>query len=146
MKSLFLSCLSLLILVLSTSFSSETYYTIKVKITNIRNTEGRIQLQVYKDAETFKKETPYTVKLVTKQGNVTNGVMNYEFKLPAGKYGLALLDDENRNTKLDYGVVLPKEGFGFSDYYHTSWSRPVFSDFSFDLKADKSVTMKIRYV
>ena len=42
-------------------------------------------------------------------------------------------------------MLVPKEGYGFSDYYHTSWSRPVFSDFKFQLSSNKSVTMKVKY-
>lgn len=122
------------------------YYTLKVKIENIRNTNGRIQLQVYKDTESFKKETPYTIKLITKGENVKNNTLYYEFKLPKGKYGLALLDDENKNTKMDYGIVWPKEGFGFSNYYHTAWTKPTFNDFSFDLTNDIDIKIKIRYV
>ncbi|MES2799994.1 MAG: DUF2141 domain-containing protein [Bacteroidota bacterium] len=136
----------IVVLIITSSFRGESYYTIQVKITNIRNSKGRIQLQIYKDQESFKKEEPAFTKLVTKEGNMSGTTMHYDFKLPAGTYGVALLDDENRNTKMDYGVVMPKEGFGFSDYYHTSWSRPTFSDFSFVLKGDKSIVMKIRYV
>lgn len=145
-RSLFVTAFTLTFLLTTSSFKAETYITIHVKITNIRNTDGRIQLQIYKDNDSFKKEDPAIVKLITKEGNVKGGIINYDLKLPAGKYGLALLDDENRNTKMDYGMVMPKEGFGFSDYYHTAWSKPVFSDFSFDLKAEKNVLIKIRYV
>lgn len=47
---------------------------------------------------------------------------------------------------MDYGWVYPKEGFGFSNYYHTGWSKPTFYEFNFNLKADKSVGMKVRYM
>ena len=78
---------------------------------------------------------------------MTESTLKYTFKgIPAGVYGLALLDDENKNTKMDYGWLLPKEGFGFGDYYHTKWSAPHFNDFKFYLNTDRSVLMKIRYM
>lgn len=120
--------------------------TITVEITNIRNSSGRIQLQIYKDQASFEKESPWKLIYVSKQkmsGHTLHHTLN---GLPPGVYGLALLDDENNNTKMDYGLVMPKEGFGFSDYYHTSWSRPEFNDFKFYLKTDKTVKMRIRYV
>ena len=67
--------------------------------------------------------------------------------LKPGNYGIAILDDENSNQKMDYGWVLPKEGFGFSDYYHTGMSHPKFESFDFVLKnEDKTVQIKLRYL
>lgn len=63
-----------------------------------------------------------------------------------GTYGVALLDDEDSDTKMDYGLVMPKEGFGFSDYYHTGWSSPKFDDFKFELNGNKSIKIQIRYL
>lgn len=106
-----------------------------------------MQIQVYRDQSSFLKEIPYKNIFISKSGLVQDGKMTYTISnLPADVYGLALLDDENSNRKMDYGLVLPTEGFGFSDYYHTGWSRPVFDDFKFKLYSDKHVTMKIRYV
>lgn len=121
-------------------------YTISIKVTNIRNTKGTIQFQLYKDQKSFAAETPYKTYRLSKKG-VSGHTLRYKIKgLPAGSYGVALLDDENGNKKMDYGWVMPKEGFGFSDYYHTAWSKPNYHKFKFYLKDDKSVTMKVRYM
>lgn len=121
-------------------------FSITVKVTAIRNTKGRLQIQIYKDQKNFEKETPWKVFYVSKK-DVKDHYLMYTIEgLSPGTYGLALLDDENSNSKMDYGLMLPKEGFGFSDYYHTSWSRPVFDDFKFDLKEDRRVKIQIRYV
>ena len=48
---------------------------------------------------------------------------------------------------MDYGWFLPKEGFGFSDYYETAMKRPKFDDFDFILTAEtKEIVIKVRYL
>lgn len=104
-----------------------------------------MQLQVYRNQKTFKAETPYKMFRISKK-NIRDGVLYYTIKgIPKGTYGVALLDDENSNKEMDFGLFLPKEGYGFSDYYHTGWSRPTFEDFKFYLSTNKFVKMKVRY-
>jgi uncharacterized protein (DUF2141 family) len=125
---------------------TETTNTLTVYVKNIRNGNGRIQLQVYRDQTSFSAETPYKQVYVSKS-NVKDNMMVYKFKdLKSGTYGLALLDDENSNKKMDYSWLIPSEGFGFSDYYHTAWSKPKFHQFKFSFTADTQVEMKIRYM
>ncbi len=59
--------------------------------------------------------------------------------------GVSLLDDENSNLKLDFGLLFPKEGHAFSDYHHTAIRKPVYEDFRFHLTENKSVLMKMKY-
>lgn len=121
-------------------------HNITVTISNVRNSNGRIQLQVYRTSESFAAENPYKELYVSKS-SLKNKTMTYTiYGLESGTYGLALLDDENANKKMDYGWVMPEEGFGFSDYYHASWSKPKFDQFKFSLSSDKKVGMKIRYL
>ncbi|MDG1330887.1 MAG: DUF2141 domain-containing protein [Crocinitomicaceae bacterium] len=140
----------LLIPFMSGSFSltpsKEGTHDITVKITNIRSKKGRIQLQLYRTGKSFSAETPYKQYYVSKK-SLNNKTVTYTIRgLKSGTYGVALLDDENSNKEMDYGWVLPEEGFGFSDYYHTAWSKPKFSQFKFYLSADKKVGMKVRYM
>ena len=148
MKVVVITGISVLLTILfSFTYTDNTNnYSIKVKVTKIRNKKGNLQIQVYRDQATFADEKPYKIYRISKE-DVSNGTMTYTIKdLPMGTYGLALLDDENNNKEMDYGLVLPNEGFGFSNYYHTGWSRPVFEDFDFTLDSDKSVLMVVRYV
>ena len=58
-----------------------------------------------------------------------------------------LVDDENLNGKCDYGFILPNEGFGFSDYFHTGILAPKFKDFKFVLiETTKDVLVKVRTI
>jgi uncharacterized protein (DUF2141 family) len=121
-------------------------YSISIDITNIRNTKGTIQLEVFRSQKEFAAETAYKTYLISKK-DVSGKTISYVITgLPPGTYGLALLDDENENKKMDYSWGYPKEGFGFSDYYHTGWSKPTFEDFKLDINGDKAVAMKIRYM
>lgn len=51
------------------------------------------------------------------------------FSLPPGRYGVAVLHDENRNRKLDRNFMgIPKEGFGFANNPHVGLSAPKWQD------------------
>ena len=120
--------------------------TISIKVTNIRNTKGTMQIQIYTNNTDYKNEEPFKSFRFSKK-TVKDKTMKINVKgLTPGTYGVALLDDENSNKEMDYGLLLPIEGFGFSDYYHTGWSRPTFYDFDFKISTSKSVVMKVRYL
>ncbi len=142
---LFLLLLTASFLSLSVNLESNSTFSIEVKFTNIRNSKGRIQMQIYRSQEAFASENYWKQVHVSKK-ELKNKTLNYTFSgIPSGTYGIAILDDENENGEMDYKMLLPAEGYGFSDFYHTSWSRPTFSEFKFSLNANKSVTVKVKY-
>lgn len=49
--------------------------------------------------------------------------------VPTGRYGIAVLHDENSNHKLDRNFLhIPKEGFGFANNPHVGLSAPKWED------------------
>ena len=73
--------------------------------------------------------------------------MTTSVELPSGTYGIAVLDDENSNDKMDYALMMPKEGFGFSNFYLTGLSKPKFEQFKFGVSdASFSVVIKMKYM
>ena len=75
--------------------------------------------------------------------------MRVQFSLEPGIYGLSVMDDENSNGKMEYNFLgMPREGFGFSDYYHKGFTRPKFDSFKFSIDKDqtKKITIRIRYM
>lgn len=129
-----------------TSFMNPPKTTVLVGITNLRSSNGSIQLGIYKDNESFQHEKEYMLKRFPKD-NMKGNALVIKLELPPGEYGIALLDDENDNSKMDYGLVLPKEGFGFSNYYHSGLSRPKFEKFSFKVgQSTTKVRVKIKYM
>jgi len=112
-----------------------------VDISGIRNKDGLIRLAFFINEEGFKSEKPAMVRLLEKNLVFKGNLTIHLDSIPPGLYGIALLDDENRNGKLDYKWVIPKEGIGFSNYDQHGIRRPSFSDFSFLLK--KNVTLRV---
>ena len=118
---------------------------VKVNVSGIRNSNGSIAIGIYKDQDTFSDRKPYLAKKISKT-NLKNGAVSFTVDMPKGTYGVTLLDDENNNGKCDYGFILPNEGFGFSNYFHSGIRSPKFRDFKFDLnEAGKSVEVKVKY-
>ncbi len=121
---------------------------VEVTITGIRNSEGQMVIGVFKDDESFRKEQSYRELRYSKK-DVSDGEMKVQFTIPPGTYGISILDDETGNGIMEYNFLrMPKEGFGFSDYYHTGLTLPKFDAFKFDLAEGqkKSINVRIRYI
>lgn len=121
---------------------------IEVEITGIRSNEGQILLAIYTDEENYKNEKPLSEKFIDKSG-MKDGKLTVGLDLSAGTYALTLIDDENRNGKIDYKLIrVTKEGFGFSDFYLTKLRKPSFDDFKFEVKPGQKINieMKIKYM
>ena len=137
------ACLFLLLLLYSNCFSQ----TLKINITGLRNNSGTVRMGFYTTDEAFDKETPLFIKVEPKAAT-KNGILSLTYTgMKPGVYGIALLDDENNNDKVDYGWILPKEGFGFSNYYHTGMTKPHLEKFSFTItEGQKIVEIKVKYL
>jgi uncharacterized protein (DUF2141 family) len=133
--------LLVLLFVVSISWGSREK-GIHINITDIRNQKGDIKLAFFTDSKSYQEEKPKYGKIVSKKemkdGSLTAGYAD----IPAGTYGIALLDDENSNGRMDYRFFIPVEGFGFSNYYHTGIGKPDFDKFAFAYKGG-SITIKI---
>ena len=86
---------------------------------------------VFVDDESFQSEKALLEYQFPKKG-LSGGVMTFSISLKPGIYGLSLLDDEDSDRQMKYGMLgIPREGFGFSGYYHTGFTKPGFDAFSF---------------
>jgi len=125
MKSILVFVVSLSLLSLFSAFeklTSEINPTIEIMVTEIRNGKGNLVMGFYKDSKSFSKQEPFMSKVVEKT-TMKNGVVKFA------------------------GFLLPIEGFGFSDYYHTGVFAPTFKDFDFEVTdTDKRVTVKLKYM
>jgi len=120
---------------------------IELTITGIRSSKGQLRIALFKDQQSFKNETALKYFEFDKS-EMKNGRMKVQLKLETGTIGLSLLDDENKDYEMNYNFLgMPKEGFGFSDYYHKGFSKPTFDDFDFELNEHgKEVEIRVRYV
>lgn len=114
-----------------------------VQIKNIRNTKGQLCIAIFADQNGFKAEKPiWEMKYCKKE--LTTGELRIRIPIKEGKYGLSVLDDENENGKMNYGILgIPREGFGFSNYVHKGIKVPCFTDFSFGIKKEDRVEIKV---
>jgi uncharacterized protein (DUF2141 family) len=123
----------------------EKTYTITITVTNIRNTKGFIRFKFYDDDTRFPHDTGF-LRIIVPKNEIVNGTFTVIYEgFTSKNMAVALSDDENNNVALDMGWFFPKEGHAFSDYYHTAFRRPVYTDFDFLLEANKKIVMKMRY-
>lgn len=108
----------------------------------IRNNKGTIRVCAFKNQQTFEDDVPYRVKIFKKEG-LKNGTLTISLKVHEGVCGIAILDDENNNQEMEFGLILPKEGFGFSNYVHSGMSRPKFEHFKLMVDANKTNSAKV---
>lgn len=120
---------------------------VKITISNIRNNNGSLRLGIFKTQEEFENEKPFK-RISIPKTDLNNNSLSTLIQLPDGTYGISILDDENNNAKMDYNMVrMPKEGFGFSNYYHTGFSKPKLKQFVFTVsKGSIQIHCKMRYI
>lgn len=67
--------------------------------------------------------------------------------LPHGNYAVAVIHDENRNSKLDTFAGIPREGFGFSRNPAIRFSAPRFDAARFAIASDAAEQqIRMRYI
>ena len=117
---------------------------IEVTVTGIRSEKGQIAIGVIADDESFRKDKA-VLEIQFPKKDLNNGSMTVSFSLEPGTWGLALLDDEDNNRLMEYNFLgIPKEGFGFSGYYHTGLSRPKIDDFRITVVQGEKMKITVR--
>ncbi len=135
-------------ILVTTSFTSPSVITIPIVVKNIKNSKGRLSIGVFKDASSFEEEKPHKIILVSKK-DLVNGTLKTSIEIESGVYGLSILDDENSDYKMEYNMIgMPKEGFGFSNYYHTGFTKPNFKQFLVVINPSQkaAITFNLRYI
>lgn len=121
---------------------------VEVTITGIRAEKGQIVVGVFKDNESFQIEKSFLEKRFAKS-DISDGKLTVKFNLESGTWGLSILDDENLNGKMEYNFLgMPKEGFGFSNYYLTGLTKPKFDAFKFDITdgQKRKIDIRVKYM
>jgi uncharacterized protein (DUF2141 family) len=122
-------------------------HSLTVEVLGLRNSNGIVQFALYNDEGSFPDEH-YKKYYLKQTAKIINGKSEVTFKnLPPGKYAVNVLHDENEDGKVKKGIILPKEGLGFSNYESIGLSnRPAFQKASFSLAGDKKIEVKIIYM
>lgn len=118
----------------------------EIKITGIKSPRGKIIVQVFKDQLSYDDQKPCKRFVFDKQG-MADGILPVKLELEPGIYGFTLVDDENGNGKIDKNFMgIPKEGFGFSNFFMEKMKKPTFEDFKVDLKTAPNIVLKVKYM
>lgn len=137
----------LLLSVLTASLSGDAAaQTLTIRVEGLRSERGSIRVGFYASAAQWETKRSNFQRAGGKRAHAAGeGVVVLEFDdVPAGRYGVAIADDENDNGHIDWGWLLPKEGFGFSNYHSKGLARPDFEEFAFDLPAGEHVEIAVR--
>ncbi|SFF02191.1 Uncharacterized conserved protein, DUF2141 family [Chitinophaga sp. CF118] len=120
----------------------------QVTVTGIKSVKGQIVLNVFKDNKSYDDQKPYK-KLLFEKKDIVDGTLVLNCTLESGIYGITLLDDENKSGDIDKNLLgIPKEGFGFSNFYMTKMSKPSFDDFKIEVKSntENKIGIKVKYM
>jgi uncharacterized protein (DUF2141 family) len=122
-------------------------YSLTVKVDELRNNNGVVVFALYNRNDAFPDEH-YKKYFKILPGDITNGSSVVRFEnLPAGRYAVNILHDEDKDGKIKKGVMLPKEGIGFSNYQSIGlFNRPTFNKSSFSLQSDEKIKVNIIYL
>ncbi len=121
MKTVYLFLFALCIPVVLTAQS-----TMKVTITNIRETEGTLMVALHSGEDTFPNEEPD--RALTAPADKERVTITFD-DLPKGNYALSIYHDLNENGELDKNIMgIPKEGFGFSNDAMGTFGAPSFKE------------------
>ena len=128
--------------------ASAQVQNLQVTISGLKNTKGQVVLNVFKDNDTYLKEVPLK-KITAEKSQVAGGTLTVTIPLEPGVYGITLIDDENKSGAMEHNLLkMPKEGFGFSNFFLTKMSRPTFDDFKINVapSGDNKTEIKVKYM
>ena len=135
------------VMLFSFSHQKEENYSLTVHVKDLRNSEGTVLFALYNREDAFPDE--HSKKYLRKlSGKIDNRISSVTFQnLPAGTYAVNILHDENNDGIIKKGIILPKEGIGFSNYQSLGLSnRPTFAGSSFNLNGNMKIGVKIMYL
>lgn len=122
--------------------------TLLVHVEGLRSGEGSIRCGFYDSPAQWQTKKSNFQRHGTK-ARLRGGCVTYTFTdVPAGRWAMAIVDDENDSGGMDWGMLLPREGFGFSDYELRGLTRPEWEDFDFELREGHvtEVRVRVRYL
>ena len=105
---------------------------LEVNVEELRSDDGLLHVCVTRDAAHFPdcENDP----VATKDSFRVAETRSVRFEnLPSGDYAIAILHDENGNSRLDRFAGIPREGIGFSRNPRFSFGPPRFSSARFTL-------------
>ena len=114
-------------------------FTLTAEITGLRNNNGNLLYELF---DQNKKSLKVGTELISNNKCVV--VMD---NIKPGKYGFNYIHDENKNKKLDTKMlVIPKEGYGYSNNPVAKFGPADFEKWIFEVKENTKLNCKITYL
>lgn len=118
-----------------------------VTISHIPNTKGVLLLSVVDSEAGWQFQAqPVAQEKVAVAENIREGkTLQLKFSLPAGRYAIQVVHDENGNGKLDTNFIgMPSEGYGYSNN-PVVMRRAYFKETVFELEeSPKAIVVRLR--
>ncbi|WP_445191141.1 DUF2141 domain-containing protein [Sphingomonas sp. Tas61C01] len=116
-----------------------------VAVDKLRSAKGLIRVCLTADPANF----PACVDdadAITRTVAANTHMMRFD-GLPHGNYAIAVIHDENGNSKLDTLAGIPREGFGFSQNPAITFGPPRFAAAKFAVTSDAEIQrIRMRYI
>lgn len=125
------------------SAEAEVGQTVTVRVSTLRNTNGKLACRLYARGEGFPSKPTH---LLEQKAAVRSKAQSCTFSgLKAGTYAVAVMHDENDNSKLDTNLFgAPTEGYGTSNNKKHTFSAPTWEEARFALPSGKDVTLDVQ--
>jgi uncharacterized protein (DUF2141 family) len=124
---------------------SRADFTVTIALSDARNDKGQLVVGLFDSEANFPRQgrALRASKLTLERGKA---VVTFR-GLEPGVYAVAVLHDENSNSKMDFNFLgMPLEGYGFSNDAPVSFGPPSFDAAAFKLVARRSrVPIRVRY-
>ena len=138
--------LSIAVLVLAASAAAPAYSAdLIVHVTGVRVHKGMLKVAVYDSAASWDEGGK---AVAAEQQTPDADEVTFRFSdFAAGKVAVMAMHDENGNGRLDTGIGIPREGFGFSRDAPVMMGPPSFKRAAFDVGgANVRLTVRVRYI
>lgn len=120
--------------------------TLEIDIYGLRSMKGNVLVCVTANPRFFPdcSKDPKSLRATVPSRNAANVSFS---NMVQGTYAVALVHDENANSKMDMAIFVPKEGFGFSRNPVVMAGPPKFSSAAFTVDSvDVRQRVKMKYM
>ena len=123
---------------------SQTSGTLQIEARSFRNAKGFMRIAVYNNKTHFLETNGY---FSVGQATINGDKASTSMSLPVGTYAVSFLHDENNDSKMEYTLGVPREGFGISNLKSFPFGKPTYEKSLVTIEAGKTtyVPMKVFY-
>lgn len=118
--------------------------SLEVEVAALRSDKGVLRLCVTADPQNFPNCVD-DARAETRSVPASEHLVRFD-ALPLGRYGVAVIHDENANGKLDTFAGIPREGFGFSRNPAIRFGPPKFESVRFEHQTTARKQVRMKYM